>query len=317
MGSSGKLTGDRVWIQALLGIGVTILLFGLSAPIATVNQLFLDPDTYSILGSVQNLLQNGDWWLALLIAAFSIVFPILKYGLLFVFSREPVSASRLTRHLSLLRILGKWSMLDIFIVAITFGAANLGVLSEVQVHWGVYVYGAGVILSMLAAFCLSWTFNRAVPEKTGPIAISGTPWGRLLHGIAFFCFIAGIFLPLAEIQKWLFWENSYSVASALIHFFAAGEYLLPLLLFLFVITLPILRFILTGILRWRSATHSNLVAATEFLDEWAMFDVYMLAMLLVMIKLSDNASVSLESGFWLLATAALINIIDSARLRFG
>ncbi|MDT8427190.1 MAG: paraquat-inducible protein A [Pseudomonadales bacterium] len=278
--------------------------------------MFLDPDTYSILGSVQNLLHNGDWWLALLIAAFSIVFPVLKYGLLFIFSREPVSESNLTRNLSLLRVLGKWSMLDIFIVAITFGAANLGVLSKVQVHWGVYVYGAGVILAMLAAFCLSWLVNQAKPKKADSIAIPGTHWGRLLHGIAFICFIAGIFLPLAEIQKWLFWENSYTLASALVHFFAAGEYLLPLVLFLFVIALPILHFILTGVLRWQSSVHSKLLVATEFLDEWAMFDVYMLAMLLVMIKLSDNASVSLESGFWLLAAAALINIIDSARLRF-
>ena len=53
---------------------------------------------------------------------------------------------------SVLRVLdklGKWSMLDVFIVAVLVVALKLGPLAEVTIEPGFYYFGAAVILSML------------------------------------------------------------------------------------------------------------------------------------------------------------------------
>ena len=293
---------------------MTMFLFGLGAPVVTLDQLFTAENTYSIVGGVIDLLASGDYLLAVLISAFSIVFPALKYGLLFAFVLNINRLEKFRHNLTLLRFLGKWSMLDTFVIAITFGAANLGVLSEVEVHWGIYLYGAGILLSMLVSLWLAWAMQQT---KSTRVLIQPSPGNldRILYALAFTCFMAGMLLPLVEIERWVFWERHYSITSALIHFVTAGEFLLPLVVLVFVILLPLIRFILVGMLRWRQSVHNEFLTLVEFVDEWAMFDVYMLALLLVLVKLTDSASVSLQAGFWLLVIAAMISVIDSIRIR--
>lgn len=297
----------------ILSFGLLVLMAGLVAPVATLDQLFLDPDTYSIIGSISNLLSRGDYLLALLIGSFSVLFPVLKYCMLLLLVLKPPREDRVNERLQLLRFLGKWSMLDVFVTAITFGAANLGVLSEIEIHWGIYLYGTGIFVSMFAALVMSWSVKSPAFHKTISETRDGL-LGRSLHALAFLCFLAGMTMPLVQVEKWLFWENHYSVLSAMQQFIVAGEYLLPIMIGLFVILLPLIRFMAMAVLRWKEEVSDRLVAVSEFLDEWAMFDVYMLAMLLVMIKLGDRAAVTLQAGFWLLLVAAAVSILDSLRV---
>lgn len=297
-------------------IGLCVLVAGLFTPIATLDQLFLDPDTYSIVGSISNLLSRGDIVLALLIGSFSVLFPIAKYCMLLLLAVKPPRQDRVKQRLQLLRLLGKWSMLDVFVTAITFGAANLGVLSEIEIHWGIYLYGTGVFVSMLVALVMSWATSSPAFHKP-TTAIRNDLLSRSLHALAFICFLAGMTMPLVQIEKWLFWENHYSVVSAIQQFILAGEYLLPLIMVLFVILLPLLRFMTMAVLRWKEEVNDRLVAVNEFMNEWAMFDVYMLAMLLVMIKLGDSAAVTLQTGFWLLMVAAAVSILDNLRVQLA
>lgn len=293
--------------------GLCVLVAGLFAPVATLDQLFLDPDTYSIIGSIANLLSRGDILLALLIGSFSVLFPIFKYCMLLLLTVNPPRQNRVKQRLHLLRLLGKWSMLDVFVTAITFGAANLGVLSEIEIHWGIYLYGTGVFVSMLVALAMSWAANNPAFYKRTRRSRNDL-MSRTLHALAFICFLAGMLMPLVQIEKWLFWENHYSVISAMQQFILAGEYLLPMMIGVFVILLPLLRFMTMAVLRWREEVSDKLVAVSEFLDEWGMFDVYVLALLLVMIKLGDSAAVTLQVGFWLLLVSAALSLGDSLRI---
>jgi paraquat-inducible protein A len=304
-----------MYLLGLLYAGLGILVAALIAPIATLDQLFLDPDTYSILGSIGNLFGRGDFLLAFLITAFSVVFPILKYVLLIQLVLSSGDQNGMRKRLRLLRFLGKWSMLDVFVTVISFGAANLGVLSQVQIHWGIYLYAAGVTLSMCVAMSLSWSVSQA-RERSQSAERHGV-LETLLLLITFSCFLSGIAMPLVEIQKWLFWESQYSLLSALQHLLVSGEYLMPILLLVFVVLLPLARFILMLLVRSNLLTPQSIGRLGEFLEEWAMFDVYMLAMLLVVIKLSDSATVNLQAGFWLLGVAAALNLAENLRGRWS
>ncbi len=311
-----NLSTSQTSLLGLLVTGLLVLLAALVAPIATLDQLFLDPDTYSIIGSIVNLWSRGDYLLMVLIAAFSVIFPVFKYLMLMRIVLANDEQCRADSNLGVLRFLGKWSMLDVFVTVISFGAANLGVLSQVEIHWGIYLYAAGVIVSMCVAMRLSWErcSRRALAQnQAGNFGFPGS--GLLL--LAFACFAIGLAMPLIEIEKWLFWESHYSLLSALRHLLGNGEYLLPVLLTVFVVLLPLARFIVSALVRWQDSPGQGLYMLDEFLEEWAMFDVYMLAMLLVVIKLSDSAAVTLLPGFWLLLTAAVVGFLESVRQRLG
>lgn len=283
---------------------LVLVAIGLFTPMATLDQIFLPPDTYSLAGGVFDLFAEGEVLLGLVIFLFSVLFPIGKVVALLVIyilrrrgQSPPVS-------LAVLEFLGKWSMLDVFVLAITFGAANLGVLSDVGIHWGIYCYGFGVILSIVATLLLSWSFNKSLG---GDRQQQGS---RLLHGLTLLLFLAGILLPLAEIEKWLFWDRQYSVLTALPSLVAEREFLMPVILLFFVLLLPLLHFLLTGLLRWSPSPSARLQTWAGFVEKWAMFDVYALAMLLVFIKMNDSAEVSLQFGFWALLVAAVLSLGD-------
>ena len=294
-------------------LGLAMLVVGLFVPVATVDRLLVDPDTYSILGGIGNLLRNGNHLLAVAVTGFSVIFPIGKYVALLLIAIRPTTLRARGRILLLLRVLGKWSMLDTFIIAVTFGAANLGILSDVAIHWGIYLYGTAVLLSILISLLLSWRLIESDVRDDGASPTSVAD--RSLHLLSLLLFLGGLIAPLAQIEKWLFWQTDYSLLSGLLGFINQGEVILPLLILLFVILMPLLRFLMMGLIRWRAHPGDRVKQSTEFVDEWAMFDVYVLAMGLVFIKLSDNASVTLQAGFWLLAAAAILSWIDSARLR--
>jgi hypothetical protein len=109
----------------------------------------LAPRTFSLVGGVWQLLRGGDLFVGGVILLFSVVFPIAKLATLAMTMRAESGSAE--RHLGLLEQLGKWSMLDVFVVAalvVCFKGFPGG--SHVQVEWGIYVFAASVVLSMLA-----------------------------------------------------------------------------------------------------------------------------------------------------------------------
>lgn len=142
--------------QALLSLGwllVTVcLLLGINLPMFTFTRFYFFDDTLSLLGLVSRLYQQGELGLFLIIGLFSLVLPLLKMLLLFrLIHAANLSASRRRRKLRWLGWFGKWSMLDVFVVAILVVVLKLGALASVSVQPGLYLFAAAAIGSMLLA----------------------------------------------------------------------------------------------------------------------------------------------------------------------
>jgi Paraquat-inducible protein A len=109
----------------------------------------LEPRSFSLVGGIFHLFHDRELFIGSIILLFSVVFPAAKLaalGLSFRLERGSVE-----RHLGLLEQLGKWSMLDVFVIAalvVCFKGFPGG--SHVEVQWGIYVFAASVVLSMLA-----------------------------------------------------------------------------------------------------------------------------------------------------------------------
>ena len=99
---------------------------------------------------LQQLAAQGEWGLFVLVGAFSVVFPILKtLVLLAIWNLDPAHGARHRRHLAWLASYSKWSMLDVFVVALLVVSVKLGSLAEARVEVGIYAFAASVILTML------------------------------------------------------------------------------------------------------------------------------------------------------------------------
>ena len=144
---------ERTWALVITAI---ILYFPANLlPVMTVTSLGKqEPST--IISGVIHLLQHGMWPLALIVFVASVVVPTLKIGVLCFLllsvqrrsSWRPLDRTRLYR---ITEIVGRWSMVDVFVVAILVALVQLGSLATIQAGTGAVYFGAVVVTTMMAA----------------------------------------------------------------------------------------------------------------------------------------------------------------------
>jgi paraquat-inducible protein A len=142
--------GRGVVVNLLLLVALALLLYGLQAPILTLEKFYVFNNTVSLLSALQTLAAQAEWGLFGLVGAFSVVFPVLKILLLaLIWNFDSAQGSTHHRHLEWLASYGKWSMLDVFVVALLVVSVKLGALVEARVEMGIYAFAASVVLTML------------------------------------------------------------------------------------------------------------------------------------------------------------------------
>jgi paraquat-inducible protein A len=117
---------------------------------------FFSEDDDTIMSGVLSLIQEGSWPLALLVFVASIVVPLLKiiamgWLLISVARQSPGSALQKSRLFRLVEFIGRWSMLDVFAIALLVSLVQIRSLATIQVGLGALAFGAVVVLTMLAA----------------------------------------------------------------------------------------------------------------------------------------------------------------------
>jgi paraquat-inducible protein A len=109
----------------------------------------------TILSGVFYLLVNGMWPLALVIFVASIFVPLLKlvvlvYLLLSVQFKSTRHAKDRTLLYRMIESVGRWSMVDIYVVTILVALVNMGSLAMVEARAGAIAFASVVVLTMLA-----------------------------------------------------------------------------------------------------------------------------------------------------------------------
>ncbi|WP_407315032.1 paraquat-inducible protein A [Pseudomonas sp. nanlin1] len=143
----------RTW--ALLITAAILYLPANLLPIMTVSSLGQGkPDT--IMSGVITLMQHGMLPIAAVVFIASILVPTFKLvglGLLLysVQRRQPLSARQRVVMYRFIEFIGRWSMLDIFVIAILVAVVNFGRIASVEANLGAVAFASVVILTMLAA----------------------------------------------------------------------------------------------------------------------------------------------------------------------
>jgi paraquat-inducible protein A len=110
----------------------------------------------TIMSGVIYFLHHGDWPLALVIFTASVAVPFMKIlvltFLLWTTQRgstwRPLDRTRLYR---LTELVGRWSMVDVYVVTILVALVQLGLLAQIKAGPGAIYFAFVVVLTMLAA----------------------------------------------------------------------------------------------------------------------------------------------------------------------
>ena len=120
-------------------------------PILEVEQLG-NRSTSSILEGIIELFQHGSYFVGGIVFLFSILFPLAKIVMLFELSCLKVLNRRHKAFtLRLMEKLGKWSMMDVMLLAFLVMLVKLGDLVEFQFGPAIVAFVGCVAMSMLAS----------------------------------------------------------------------------------------------------------------------------------------------------------------------
>jgi len=144
---------SRTWAMlitaAILYVPANVL------PIMTVTYFGAgEPDT--IMSGIILLLQLGSYPIAAVIFIASILVPLLKMVallilLLSVHLKWALDDRQRTRMYRAVELVGRWSMLDMFVIALLVALVNFGSLAQIVSGPGATAFGSVVVLTMLAA----------------------------------------------------------------------------------------------------------------------------------------------------------------------
>jgi paraquat-inducible protein A len=124
----------------------------------------------TIISGVIYFMTTGSWFVAAVIFTASILIPLLKLAILTFLlvsvqrgSRwRPLERSQLYR---LTEAVGRWSMVDIFVVTIMVALVKLGAVAQIEAGPGAVYFAAVVIITMLAAISFDPRLIWDVVEK--------------------------------------------------------------------------------------------------------------------------------------------------------
>ncbi|MBW2293986.1 MAG: paraquat-inducible protein A [Deltaproteobacteria bacterium] len=140
---------------ALLLAAVILYIPANVLPIMTITSFGKDQSD-TIMSGVIYLFSHGMWPLALVVFVASVLVPGLKMVILgyLLYSVQTGSRWRPAERTRLYRIteaVGRWSMVDIYVVTILVALVHVGQLANIRAEAGALFFGAVVILTILAA----------------------------------------------------------------------------------------------------------------------------------------------------------------------
>ena len=151
----GRRPNSLVRTWALLLTAAILYIPANLLPIMTVNSLGKG-QTDTIMSGVIELVNYGMLPIATVVFVASILVPTFKLvgiGLLLysVQRHQPMSVRQRILMYRFIEWIGRWSMLDIFVIAILVAMVNFGSLASIEPGLGAAAFACVVILTMLAA----------------------------------------------------------------------------------------------------------------------------------------------------------------------
>jgi paraquat-inducible protein A len=174
----------RSFLLGLMIVGATVcLVLGLTLPIMRLTRFYLWTDAHSLMSIVRELYRSGEIFLASIICIFSVIFPFFKLlYLLALYSIRQVHPGGSERILKRIAWLGKWSMLDVLVLALVIFYAKATNLADATSMPGIYMFSAAVILTMIANSMIEQELSRSEKRDGENVASEDSRLRQLTDG---------------------------------------------------------------------------------------------------------------------------------------
>lgn len=138
-------------------------------PVMTVRSMGASTEN-TIWSGVRALADEGMWGVAAIVFGASILVPLVKLAVLGWLVLSAGSGRLVPLRAGLLRaveLIGRWSMLDVFLLAILVAALKLGDVASVAPGPGLAIFATVVVLTMIASACFDpralWQSSQGTP----------------------------------------------------------------------------------------------------------------------------------------------------------
>jgi len=145
--------GQRVWAWLLAGI-VCYIPANLYPMLLT--NTFGKVSTGTIIGGAIELFEYGAWFVAVVVIVASVVIPVAKFMVIAGLMLGVRYGSRLSAHRRMqlyeaTEFIGRWSMIDVFVVAILTALVQLGFVASINPGPAAVCFALSVVFTMLSA----------------------------------------------------------------------------------------------------------------------------------------------------------------------
>ena len=161
---------DEVFIFTIITASLISWFVGILAPIMTI-EVFKDLplvghtifkyESKSIWATIKTLWDIDRYFIAVMVGLFSVVIPVIKTFAVYI-------SIFYKKSLKIMNFIGKWSMADVFIVALLLANLTLNTdeYTDAQMQMGLYFFTMYVIFSIIATYIASRHVAQINEKKT-------------------------------------------------------------------------------------------------------------------------------------------------------
>ncbi|MGR3492549.1 MAG: paraquat-inducible protein A [Shimia sp.] len=143
-----------------------------------ITETLVERSAATIIGGAVEVALYGEWLIAGIILFASVVIPVAKFIAIAVLalaarSGRPANEHQRLHMYEIVEFIGRWSMIDVFVVAILVALVQLSSLASIQPGPAALAFAGSVIFTMLSAkaFDSRLIFDRPLAAET----VEGAP----------------------------------------------------------------------------------------------------------------------------------------------
>jgi paraquat-inducible protein A len=175
VGVRGRSALKNFMLALFILTAAILFALGVILPSIRFTTIYVWTNEHSIASIIYALYRTQEYFLAAVIAVFSVVFPFLKLLYLLTLCLSPnLSEDFRQKSLSTMEWLGRYSMTDVMVLALMIFYMNSSGYIEARVLPGVYCFAASALMTM---FAYGWANSAQSPAREPPSSLALPPKG--------------------------------------------------------------------------------------------------------------------------------------------
>lgn len=309
------------WRWSLLGLLVVSLAANVTAllvPFLEMKEAFHARLSYELPAAVHLMWKEGLPVVAALILVFSIIFPLTKLLGLFSMLLLRWAPRRRATLAGWLATLGRWSLLDVFVVMLLMVLANDQWAISTEVRPGVQLFMIAIGIAMVVAEIMTSLLepHRDLEDAPGPaVLLWRTRWGErilipMMLAASGAALSLALFAPILKIDQFLLSSNAYSIGTAIAALWGEGRPAFAIVMAGLLAAVPAARLLMLAgawVLPIGLGRSDRLQGGAGLVGRFAGLEVFGLALFLVLLEGRHLIRTDIQDGAWFLLAAIAID----------